>query len=523
MFILLPITLLLLSAMLMLILRVWRPAFGYHWLIAAAGAFAAWLVVLFSYTTIPDSMQALSWGPRTAYSNSIILSLDKISWPFAVALGTLLIATVISDVVRAYELSWSNWASSLIVIAIGLVGIFSGNLLTFILVWMVYDLVVLVILLLQVDAERLRRRTVRVFFIHMLGTLCLLFAGVLSASDNNSVLLAQPSPQAVLLIVFAAGLRFGALPLDSQMQEDQVNRRSFGTVRSLASVGIVSVLLVRVAGALENVNLVGYLWPVIFFFVGLTALLFSFTWFFAKDELQGRQAWIMGLGMIAIASTLRGETSSSLAWGLAAIFTGGVIFLASVRTRVSMWIALLGILGISTLPFTATWSGLTLFSSPFRISLILYFLSIIFLIAGYARHATQLRAEPSGLERWIRVIYPLGLVALPVTQLVVGWLYRPDIGDIPITGWVISLLIVVIAILGFLWQRRSAAVPGGLVSGVYSLMSFKWMSSMLDSAFNQLTRILNFSSNVLEGEGGILWVMLSIVLFLAIILFRLRS
>jgi hypothetical protein len=46
---------------------------------------------------------------------------------------------------------------------------------------------------------------------------------------------------------------------------------------------------------------------------------------------------------------------------------------------------------------------------------------------------------------------------------------------------------------------------------------------MLDSAFNQLTRILNFSSNVLEGEGGILWVMLSIVLFLAIILFRLRS
>jgi len=112
MFILLPITLLLLSAMLMLILRVWRPAFGYHWLIAAAGAFAAWLVVLFSYTTIPDSMQALSWGPRTAYSNSIILSLDKISWPFAVALGTLLIATVLSDVVRAYELSWSNWAAA---------------------------------------------------------------------------------------------------------------------------------------------------------------------------------------------------------------------------------------------------------------------------------------------------------------------------------------------------------------------------------------------------------------------------
>ena len=185
MFILVSITILILAVMLMVVLRAWRPGFGYHWLIAVGGAFAAWLMVLFSYTTIPDKLLVFAWGPQTAYSNSIIISLDQISWPFTAALGTLLIATILSDVVRAYQISWSNWASSLLIIAIGLVGILSGNLLTFILVWMAYDLIVLVILLLQLDAERLRIRTVRVFFVHLLGTLCLLIAGVISASDDR--------------------------------------------------------------------------------------------------------------------------------------------------------------------------------------------------------------------------------------------------------------------------------------------------------------------------------------------------
>jgi hypothetical protein len=518
MFILLSITILLLAAMLMVILRAWRPGFGYHWLIAVGGAFAGWLMVLFSYTTIPDILLVFAWGPQTAYSNSIIISLDRVSWPFTAALGTLLIATILSDVVRAYQISWSNWASSLVIIAIGFAGILSGNLLTFILVWMAYDLIVLVILLLQWDAERLRIRTVRVFFIHLLGTLCLLIAGVISASDNSSLLFEQASPMAILFIVLASGFRFGALPVDSQLQEDLYNRRSFGTIRSLTSMGIVSILLVRVAGALENVNLVGYLWPTLFIFVGLTALLFSFSWLFAKEELEGRQAWIMGFGMLIIASTLRAETNASLTWGVAAIFTGGLIFLASVRKKISMWITLLGVIGISTLPFTASWPGVTLFSNPFSISLIFYLITISLLIAGYARHATRLIPEPSGLERWIQVIYPIGLIVLPITQLGIGWLYRPDIGEISLAGWIVNFIILVSAVLVFFWQQRGGTIPGGWVSGLNSFLGFNWLRSILVSVFKQMTRLVEFSSSILEGEGGVLWVMLSIVLFLAILL-----
>ena len=146
---------------------------------------------------------------------------------------------------------------------------------------------------------------------------------------------------------------------------------------------------------------------------------------------------------------------------------------------------------------------------------------MILIIAGYARHAVRVIPEPSGLERWIRLIYPLGLIMLPITQMGIGWLYRPVIGDIPIASWIISFLIIVFAVLGFFWQRRGGTIPAAVVRAVNSLLNFNWLRSFFILAFEQLTKLLNFSSSILEGEGGILWVMLSIVLFLAILLIRL--
>lgn len=143
------------------------------------------------------------------------------------------------------------------------------------------------------------------------------------------------------------------------------------------------------------------------------------------------------------------------------------------------------------------------------------------IIAGYARQAARVIPEPSGLERWIRLIYPLGLIMLPIIQMGIGWLYRPDIGYIPTTSWVISFLTIVFSVLGFFWLRRGGTIPAAVVRAVNSLLNFNWLRSIIVAGFEQLTKLLNFSSSILEGEGGILWVMLSIVLFLAILLIRL--
>jgi hypothetical protein len=442
---------------------------------------------------------------------------DQISWPFAVGLGTLILATLLTDVVRAYEIDWSNWASSLVVTALGLVCVFSGNLLTFILAWTAFDIIGLVILLTQLQLGKSRRRAVLVFFSRLLGTTCLLIAGVISVNDNGSFLLERVSPAAVAFVVLAAVFRLGSVPIDSPLIENPASRRSFGTVLTLVSATIVLVYLVRVALALENVEIPTNLWVIIFSLTGLVSLLSGGVWILAHDELEGRHAFILGMSAIVIAATLRAQAEASLSWALAIVLSGGLIFLSSVRTKFSMWITLVGVVGISTLPFTPTWNILKLFASPINLILIIFLIAIVFMIWGYAHHASKLKPESPGLERWIRVVYPMGLLLFPMVQISFVWFYFPEIGEVPIMGWILGPLICVLALIGFFWQRRGGKILQLIPSRINAIFTLGWIYAIVKPIFDYLSRFIYFISKILEGEGGLLWVLLWIVLFLALL------
>jgi hypothetical protein len=518
MFVFISIALMSLTALVMFVLRLTRRDFGYHWLIAVGGTLIAWVMVILAGTNLPAQVQLSSWDLQTAYPNLISFSVDQISWPFALGLGTLILVSLLTDVIRAYDLDWSNWTSSLLITSVGLMGVLSGNLLTFILAWMVFDLITVIILLLQLQSGKSRRQAVYVFFAHLLGSVSLLIAGVISINDNNSFLFERASPNAVIFVVLAAGFRLSLMPVDSILQENPVKRRSLGTVMSLVSAAIVVVFLVRVANALEGVNLMSTLWGVIFSLVGLVSLLFAMAWLMKKDELNGQHAWISGMGGLVLAAALHSQPNAGIAWGMAMLFSGGLIFLASVRDRFSLWITLLGLIGLSTLPFTPAWSGLLLFSSPLNIAMVFYLFVIVLLIWGYAQHATQISNEPSGLERWIRVVYPFGLVMMPVIHFVWGLLYRPAISEIPFTGWILGVGICVLAFLGFMWRRRGGYFPQNFANAINSFLELHWFYKILRILFDYGSRLIFFISSVLEGDGGILWMLLWIVIFLAILL-----
>jgi hypothetical protein len=430
---------------------------------------------------------------------------------------------MLTDVVRAYELEWSNWANGLVFIALGLIGVFSGNLITFILAWTAFDLIGLGIILPQLQSEKSRREAVWILFSRLLGSACLLLAGVISVSDNGRLLLQQASPGAITFVVLAAGLRLGTIPFESPMIENLASRRSFGTVSSIVSATVVLVFLVRIALALENATVPGNLLVIILVPIGLLSLLYGLIWIFAHDELEGKHAFILGMSAIVLAATLRAQMEASLAWALAIVFSGGLISLSSVRTKYSMWISLLGLVGISTLPFTPAWNILTLFSIPVNLSLFLYLIAIVFMIWGYAHHASQLISEPPGLERWIKIVYPLGLLLLPLIHLSFVWFYLPQIDQIPLMGWILGPLICILALAGFLWMRRRGRVPGQIMEWINSLLSLGWLFSLVKLIFSYFSRLIQFISRVLEVEGGLLWVLLWIVLFLALLVINLGT
>jgi hypothetical protein len=508
---------LILTAAIMLVIRLLRPDFGYHWLIAAVGMVLTWVGILLLGFLLPIRIQIGTWTPDSLLANTFILNLDQISWLFILGIATISLATIFTDVVRARELDWSNWASNLIYSALGFIALLSGNLLTFLLTWTLFDFIGFLILMTQIYSNETRLRLVLILFSRLLGTMSLLLGGVVAVSGREGFMLEQVSTTALVLIVVAALLRIAVLPGEKSLFRSPARRRSMGTVNRMVSAAIIFVFLVRIGFENEFLEMQSTLLTLILLAIGLMALLSGIFWWLAKDESDGQQAWVTGMSAIVIAGAIRGSGEASMAWGLAGLFSGGLLFLASVRERFSLWVALLGLLGISTLPFTPAWNGLSLFVAPFGLYLVLFFLTIILVLLGYALHASQKLDFPVGTERWIKVFYPIGLLVLPLTHFGISWIINPKFGDIPLAGWLLGPLICLLASLGFFWQHRGGRVPQFIVKWIYSLFSLNWLFVFISSVFQLYSRFIKFITAVLEGEGGIIWALLSIVLFLAIL------
>ena len=116
-------------------------------------------------------------------------------------------------------------------------------------------------------------------------------------------------------------------------------RRGLGTSLRLVPAAASLVLLVRTAytGVPDPWR------PYLLALVGLSALYGAILWFTASDELSGRPFWILGMIAFVVASAVCGVPEASLAWGLACIFSGGLLFLLSARhpqlaSSASFWV-----------------------------------------------------------------------------------------------------------------------------------------------------------------------------------------
>ena len=139
MLLLIPIILLLLVPLIMLTLsRLQRP-FRYYWLLAVGGAGLAWLSIWVLRIRLDAAVQLSQWRPLELFEQSPMLAVDAFSWPFAIALGTIALAVILTDIGRSEEADWYSWASSLALAALGLVAVLAGNLLTLVLAWTVID------------------------------------------------------------------------------------------------------------------------------------------------------------------------------------------------------------------------------------------------------------------------------------------------------------------------------------------------------------------------------------------------
>ncbi len=505
-----PIILMLVTALALAIILVFRPKFKSAWLIAAGGAGLSLIAVLLWQVNMPQIFTLFTWQPRLVFVHTPEWIGDGFSWTYALSLAALSLTVILTSVARN-ELNLPSWAGTLILCAAGIASVTAGNPLTLVLVWAALDLAELVIMLRSTEGEAQSEGVIVALTTRLSGIGLVLWASTVSGPWTDFRF--APAQSGIFLLL-AAGLRLGVLPLHLPYQQENILRRGFGTTLRLVSAASSLALLARIPA-----STVASRWTLaLLILTALAGLYAGWKWLRASDELTGRPFWVLGMASLAVAAALRGNPAGSAAWGNALVLGGGMLFLYSARQRNILWMLFLAAASLAALPFTLTATG---WQSGSQVSIyfsIIFLPAQAFLLAGFVRHA--LHPGESSLEsqpRWVQVIYPLGLFLLLATSILLGlwgWDGARQVGHwwaaLVVLTLTAGLVALALTVLQRLLHRGGGANPWA------DTLRLNWLFESIWAAYRFLGRVSNIITNALEGDGGILWSFLLLVLLLSL-------
>jgi hypothetical protein len=512
MLILVSCLLLFITAAALALLRLMQPNAQYAWLAAVGGGMLALGSVAFWQAQIPFDLVLPAWQPNTLFVDPISFRADRLSWPIALSIAALTLTVLLTAVARPAFINSYAWAGTFALGGLGILAVTANNPLTLLLVWAALDITELFVLLRSVEGRSNNEKVVTSFSTRTLGLGLLLWANVISISQGGAFNFEAVAPGAGLYLIAAAGLRLGVLPLHLPYSSESTLRRGLCTSLRLISAASSMVLLAHIP--VESLNSV--LTPFLFILAISAALYGGWMWLRAPDELTGRPYWMISLGALSVISALSGNPLGAISWACALILVGGALFLTSIQ---QIWLnraLLIGAWSISSLPFSPTasaWLGKLGIFIPFVI------IAQALLIAGFVRHALRPAGRDSleSQPRSSRTVYPSGIILLIAIQVLLG-LYGWD-GSRQIGAWLQAIIVSVLTV-GLVWATPRFRILNPLrahwVNPTSSRLSNIYQNFW--TLYRFLGRISQTVTSALEGEGGIMWTLLFLVLFVSLLM-----
>ncbi len=513
MLILITVAILLVTALVLLILRFTLGEYRYSWLIATSGALFAWLSVFLWQLSMPLQIQLPLWQPAMLFPQSPFFVADGIAWVFVVSLASLCLAVIITAVVSEDFPYPVSWVGVLTLTALGILAVTADNPLTLVLLWAAIDLAELISQMRLVEEPKLGERVVISFAAHIAGILVLLWVDMVSISNGIILDFRSAPSQAGIYFVLAAGLRLGVLPLHLPFTSEASIRRGFGTALRMISAGSSLILLARIPSS----SLTSPLTPYLIVLVAFAATYGAWMWLRAPDELTGRPFWLIGMGSLALASALRGSPIGATAWSCALILAGSALFLTSVQNKWLERTLFICVWAISALPFSLTATGWISEGSRFWYVVPFLLASHAMLIAGFVRHIqrSSMRAIFDTQPLWARNVYPIGVGILLITTI--GLSFFGWSGTLQIGSWLWGLSASLLT-GGLLWLTPRLRILNPVRAHWVRPANPTWLDwgyQAIWNGYQQLSKLSNTFSNLLEGESGIMWTLLFLALFIS--------
>ncbi len=522
MIIALTFVILLIATVAILILRMVRPGFAYYWLVAVAGALLIWPMLLFTNSSQQSEIRLALWEPHSVFPSSPTFFVDQISWSFALAIATLLLAGILISVAHSADPDfprpgWLNYACSLSLTAASILAVCVGNLLSLLLVWTLQDILELVAWLAKTPDEGKDQQIVLTFSSRIISQIVLIWAAVTEQSSLSQISILTLDQAITPFIVIAAGIRICVQSI-APPHESRSNFES-GLDSSLYLIPLASslALLCRVAA----IGIPQGTTSVFLVLASLMALYGSAKWLLRINDPENRVNWIIALGALSIAAAIRVQPGACLAIGNVLLLTGGLLFNYNLRSFKLSPLVIVGGLSLLALPWLPGWSMVQLYAAPFKPILLLLLASQALLFAGYIRYSLRVSNKPVKMENWAWALYIWGLVLLVLATLIITWWPRWN-GQNPLQqppslleSWPGIAIMLLVGLIFFFWRGRYG-IPARFLISLRKRLSFGWLYRLIWRLLRLGRYVMQWFNTLLEGQAGILWAFLLLVLLLTL-------
>ena len=504
-----------------------KPKISRAWLIAILSALAAWLAIFILRLYLPLSFALPPWEPQTLFFSAPSLEINYQTWPYAASLLTLCSAVILTDSTRSFMTSSATaWAGAIAITAVNLIGILAGDPVTLMFAWVFIDTIEFVFHY-QTRSDGGSDSGLAVFMSVRVLSVLALAAGTVSGWQSSPAFGMDQIPlKAGIFFLLAAGLRLGVLPLNLPVLASADTKHSPALLTRLAPVASSLALIAQLPEAFLPAN--SALLTILIILTSAAALYASVMWVAGKNQHSAFPYWIVALASFAISCALHNRAGSSQGWGVALLLSGGLLFLFDPPIRRIRFLPLLGLLGLCGLPYTLSagaWEGII--GVKFSFGSLIMIISHALLLLGALRFIFEISGAVTGLEKHARITYPMGLILIVQTIIIIGLAGWP--GILTPGLWWASLASLVLTLLGIgLYLKPGRKLPLATVAANLPLyrfwtflfnsfqqfLSLQWLYKAVAWGVNQVAALAGTASRVLDGDGGILW---SLVLLAALI------
>lgn len=479
-----------------------------YWMIAVAGAAMAWLSNIYLRFRIPSAVARSVWQINGLKAIETEWVLDSTSWSLSFAFLTFLLLFLLVEVQNFLEITALKWIEILAVMALVSLSAISGNLLTLAFIWITIDIFS------AIDGLRRSKRLKSQSYVQFSFTKNILTVFLLlwvSIAQQNEWLSSQGETlNSILLLIL--GIRFGLIMFDRKKYPQFSGFLNSDNYLRLVSLFPGFVLMAHI----EKIS--AFPAQVIFWAVMVTILLPAIRWISSKDFVEAYPNYLVisiGLSFIFIAQAFSAAAVSLLIVTLILVL---LIPLMSqfVPYRIGMTAFILWT--YSALPFSPLKAVSILYQQgPFTL-IIAFTIIQIFILSGWQLLIKNLKLSAFQFEKWQRNIYGTILLICVGVFIFLSFDFLPfsTAEKTNFSYWPLLAVGLSIAISYASPTKliRLLAQPTKILGSRFPLNVGYSLWSRISNIF---TKFLHLFSSLLEGNAGVLWAMLLILLMLSLV------